>query len=241
MDHTAFDDPAPRLGLFGYGAFGRLVALGLRDRARIVVHDPAPAAAARAAADGFALGDAAEVAGCPIVVLAVPVAALEDCLRAIAGLVRPGALVADVGSVKEGPARLMAAILPPGVSVLATHPLFGPASLGAGLRGGRVVLCPVRGEWRGVARALRGLGLRAIRRTPEAHDREVALTQGVVHMVARMLGGIEGGTPLATRSYEALAAALAMVRDDPPELVAAILEGNAHVAPLRARLRAALG
>ncbi|RZJ87441.1 MAG: prephenate dehydrogenase/arogenate dehydrogenase family protein, partial [Brevundimonas sp.] len=81
----------PRLGLIGYGAFGRLAAQRLSPHFEVVAYDPA---------GGDATATLAEVAACPIVVLAVPVHAVDETVAAIAPLVRPGALVLDVGSVK---------------------------------------------------------------------------------------------------------------------------------------------
>ncbi|WP_343616542.1 prephenate dehydrogenase/arogenate dehydrogenase family protein [Novosphingobium sp.] len=117
----------PSLGIIGFGAFGRLIADHLRDFLKIYATDSAPLAEAP---EGVTLTDLARVCACDIVVLAVPVAALGALCAQIAPLLRPGALVMDVGSVKVEPARIMVAQLPPHVSVIATHPMFGPQSIG---------------------------------------------------------------------------------------------------------------
>ncbi|RZJ84057.1 MAG: prephenate dehydrogenase/arogenate dehydrogenase family protein, partial [Brevundimonas sp.] len=101
-----------RLGLIGYGAFGRLAAQGLSPHFEIVAYDPA----------GEGLASLAEAAACPIVMLAVPVHAVAETVAAIAPLVRPDALVLDVGSVKVAPTRAMDQGLPPGVEVVGLHP-----------------------------------------------------------------------------------------------------------------------
>ncbi len=123
------------LGLIGYGAFGRLIAEHLSSHVELLIHDPRY--------DGSA--DLAEVAACRIVVVAVPVACMEETLRAIAPHLRPNTLVLDVGSVKVEPARLMLELLPPHFEILATHPLFGPQSARNGLQGLKIALCPLKG------------------------------------------------------------------------------------------------
>ncbi|QDL91977.1 prephenate dehydrogenase [Paroceanicella profunda] len=237
--------PLPRLGLLGYGAFGRLAARALRARFDIRVHDPDPAAGAAAAQAGLRAVSLAEAAACPVVVLAMPVPAFGPALRALAPLLRPGTLVLDVASVKEEPARLMQALLPGHVELLATHPMFGPRSAGDGgsaaLAGLKVVLCPLRGRrWRGAAALLRGMGLRVIVTTPQEHDRQAALSQGLTHLLARALAGLDRTPAITTRSFELLMQAIDMVRDDPPEIYETVTRTNRHVAGLRSTLIAAL-
>ena len=77
-----------------------------------------------------------------MVVVAVPVAAMPAVFDAIAPHVRPGALVADVGSVKMLPTRWMLERLPGHVDLVATHPLFGPQSARAGRGRSGLGRCP---------------------------------------------------------------------------------------------------
>lgn len=233
---------APSILILGFGAFGRLMAGTLAPHLPVSVCDPAltpgdcpfplvtPEAAGRFA----------------VVVLAVPVPALAGCLRDLAPHLRAGQVVADVCSVKEGPAEAMQRLLPEGVEILATHPMFGPQSAAAGLRGARIVLCPLRGRgWRRIGAFLRrGLGLRVILSTPEEHDRHAALTQGLTHLLARAMGEFVAELPphpqIRTASFDLMMQGLAMVQGDAPEVFAAVTEGNRHVAGLRRRLAGCL-
>ncbi len=133
------------LGLVGFGAFGRLTALHLSRHFDVLAHDPAHPEG-RDPATGAALVTLAEAARCPVVVLAVPVAALPEACAAVRPHLRKGALVLDVGSVKVVAAEAMLAGLPAHVDIVATHPLFGPQSARDGLRGLKVAVCPVRGD-----------------------------------------------------------------------------------------------
>ncbi|MDF2233117.1 prephenate dehydrogenase [Albimonas sp. CAU 1670] len=235
------DAPAASVAVVGFGAFGRLVAEALAPHAAVCVHDRSPRALAEAEAAGFRPVPDLSGLSAEIVVLAVPLPALAEVLRAIAPHLRPGQLVLDVCSVKEAPARLLRDLLPPFVEILATHPMFGPQSARDGLAGRQIVLCPIRGRrWRGLARFLRRLGLEVLRATPEEHDRQAALSQGLTHLLAHAFASLGERPRIRTRSFELMSEALAMVLDDAPEVFEAVTRANPHVAPLRARLVEAL-
>ena len=237
-------DPHPPLSvlILGFGAFGRLAARALAPYLAVAICDPGAAAQAEAAALGLPVVSPARAGGFDIVLLAVPVPMLGECLAGIAPHLRPGQVVVDVCSVKEGPAALMRRLLPEGVEILATHPMFGPQSMPGSLAGGRIVICPLRGRrWRRIAAFLRGvLGLRVILTTPEDHDRHAALTQGLTHLLARALEDFQPHPRIRTRSFDLLCEALDMVRSDAPEVYEAVTGGNPHVAALRERLMRSL-
>ncbi len=226
----------PCVGLIGFGAFGRLMATHLTPHLRVRAYDPAlPATGER---HGVALGDLPEVAGCPVVVLATPVASLAEVARAIAPHLRPGTLVLDVGSVKTLPVAILEAELPPHVEILATHPLFGPQSARDGIRGRKVAVCPVRGRrgWRAAAFLRRVLGLDVIVTHPEAHDRDMAAVQGLTHLIAKVLVRMEPlPTRMTTRSFDLLMEAVGMVRHDAPEVFSAIEGANPYAPAVRER------
>lgn len=219
------------LGIIGFGAFGRLIAEHMRGFVKIHATDALPIAKAP---HGVTPTDLAGVCACDIVVLAVPVSELEPLCMQIAPLLRPGALVMDVGSVKVEPARIMAALLPRHVSLIATHPLFGPQSI-KGAAGLKLVMCPIRGtDERRIAAFLRkAMGLRIIRATPEEHDREAAYTQGLTHLIARALLPLEALRRITTRSFDLLWEAVSMVRHDAVGVTAAIENGNPYAMDAR--------
>jgi prephenate dehydrogenase len=227
-----------RLGLFGFGAFGKLAVRSLAPYFEIVAHDPSPRAQAQAARWNVRLATLEETAACPIVVLGAPVGELERLAKKVAAHVTPGALVLDVASVKVGPARWLSDALPDTVDIVGTHPLFGPQSARDSLTGLEIVVCPVRTQ-----RALRvtrflekALHLKVSVTTPEAHDRALAAVQGLTHMIAKVMSGLE---PLprvhTTVSYERMMQALSLVQGDSDELFLAIERENPFAAELRQR------
>lgn len=224
-----------RLGLIGYGAFGRLAARHLSARFDVVAYDPV----ASQGDEHAVLTDLATAAACPVVVLAVPVEALEDTLSAIRPHLAPNALVIDVGSVKVKPALAMQDALPEGVRIVGTHPLFGPQSGKDGVAGLRIAVSEVRGakDARRVAAFCRhALKLKVFQVTPEEHDREAAVVQGLTHLIARVLLNMEPlPTRMTTASFERLMQAVDMVRHDSPAVFRAIERDNPFAAEVRDR------
>lgn len=224
-----------KLGLIGFGAFGRLIARHLSDRFDVLAHDPATADD-----EGrVRLTDLAGAAACPIVILAVPVEAMEATVAAIAPHVIPDAVVIDVGSVKVLPARLMAEGLPSNVRIVGAHPLFGPQSGKDGIAGLRIAVCPVNDERRArrVAAFCRSvLKLKVFLVSAEDHDREAAVVQGLTHLIARLLLAMEPlPTRMTTTSFERIMQAVEMVRHDSPAVFRAIERDNPFAAEVRQR------
>lgn len=223
-------------GLIGFGAFGRLLARHLSPHLALTITDPA-LPGAHPPPPGARIGSPEQAAASDLVILAVPVAAMPRALDRIAPHLRPGAVVADVGSVKLVTAREMRLRLPHHVDLVGTHPLFGPQSAGGGLKGHKIALCNLRGRshLRLAAFLKHRMGLTVIRTTPEQHDRDAAMVQGLTHLIARILTRMEPPpTRMTTASYDLMMQAAAMVRDDPPGVFAAITGANPFAAEIRA-------
>lgn len=211
------------LGLIGFGQFGRLAATHLADRFEIGVHDEAAGEDVIRAA-GHTPQTLEQAAASDVVILAVPVQALEGVIRSISGQVRPGATVLDVASVKMLPSQWLCEYLPDTVHVVPTHPLFGPQSAARGLSGRQLVICPVRGEQHEKVAALgRELGLRVRITTAEEHDREMAYVQALTHLIGRSLSAMNiPDEMLKTQSYQHLLDLCGLIGNDSYELFTAI-------------------
>jgi prephenate dehydrogenase len=214
------------VGVLGFGAFGRFITNHLSAVIPIVVHDPAITAISDVAAPGVRFGSAAEAGSCDLLIIAVPVSHFSSAIQEARPHLRPGAIVVDVGSVKVKPIRVMQALLPEFVEIVGTHPLFGPQSARAGIAGRKIVICPVRGH--NTARRLAALlrrrfRLQVIVTTPEDHDRQVAMVQGITHLIARVLVRMEPWpNRMTTASFDHLVQATEMVRHDPEGVFTAI-------------------
>lgn len=226
------------LGLFGLGAFGQLIVRHLTPYFDIYAYDPSPQAKAFARRHNVTLTTLEQAAACRFVVLATPIRTLKELAKTIAPHVRKHALVIDVGSVKVKPARWLQEALAPTTSILCTHPLFGPQSARKGINGLEIVVCPVRvRHLRPIVRFLeKTLDLKVSVATPEEHDKALAAVQGLTHLIAKVLSGLE---PLpeahTTRSYDLLMQGVRLVQGDSDELFLSIERDNPFAVDVRRR------
>lgn len=230
--------PIRSIGLIGYGAFARLTARHLGAHFDVRAFDPASAPGSAAGEPNTTLTDLAAAAGADAVIFATPVERLAEAIAAARPHLRAGALVMDVGSVKVLPAKLLIEGLPADVDIVGAHPLFGPQSAKNGVAGLKIALCPLRGQRTpAVAAFLRDLlGLQVFVTTPEQHDHEAAVVQGLTHLIAKVMVQMEPlPTDLTTKSYDKLFEAIEMVRYDPPEVFDAIERLNPYSAVVRER------
>ncbi len=227
------------LGLIGYGRFGKLAARYCAREAGVAVYDPRVRVTGPGRVRGATLREAASQ---QVVILAVPISELKGILRAVAPIVRPGALVIDVCSVKQNPLRWMRAILPRSVAVIGMHPLFGPDSDTGTLAGQRVVVCPSRGgaRWLGKLRGLaRSHGIRLHVMTPASHDRLMAETLLLTQYVGRLIAGAGiRSRAWSTPSYALLARLVRTALRDSEQLFVDMVRYNPYGASTaRALLR----
>jgi prephenate dehydrogenase len=216
-------------GLIGVGSFGSFAAQHLAQHFDLVLHDAFADVSTFAQKLNARKGGADAAAACDIVMLAVPVQKMRKALADIAPRLKPDALVIDVASVKIKPVAAMLEILPKGVSIVGTHPLFGPQSGKDSINGLNIAVCDVRGG-RGpdVARFCADkLGLRVSEVTPEEHDHEAAYVQGLTHMLAKIVVALDlPPMHFPTRTYELMQQMVEMVRYDSDELFRAIEREN---------------
>lgn len=230
----------PEVGILGFGRCGQLAARVMGGRHHLIAADREDRRR-EAAALGVAWGEVPEVARLPHVLLAVPIRALPEALDALVPHLRPGALVADVGSVKVRPMEWMAERIPPGVRWVGTHPLFGPDSVREqGVQGQRIAICAAPGQEEAADAATAfavDLGLDPMHLTAEEHDRSMARSQALVFLLARALRRAEVGTPLhGTPSERRVFSALRLVDADTDELYEDILTLNPFAAAVTATL-----
>ncbi len=223
-------------GIVGFGAFGQLAALHLGQHFEISAYDPSSDLVKIAKQLGVRLSSLHSVSQADVILIAAPVSSFEQVVREIAVACKPGALIVDVGSVKVIPAEIMRRLLPNHVDIVATHPLFGPQSAATGIEGLKIAVCPIQGNrYTRLAAFLRkALGLTVIMTTPEDHDREAAVVQGLTHLIAKVLlrmGPLP--TRMTTKSFDLLSEAISMVQHDAPEVFEAIEKANPYAETVR--------
>jgi cyclohexadieny/prephenate dehydrogenase len=195
------------LVLVGVGLIGGSIALAARRRgvaARVIGVDRQPEALDRALRDGLLdeahshLAAAAGVAD--LVVFCTPVDTIAAQVIEAAAACRPGTLLTDTGSAKAAIVRAVRGRLPAGIEFVGSHPLagsqkHGPAHASAHLLEGRLVvvtpepyttdnaLSPIRDFWT-------ALGARVQVMDADEHDRALALTSHLPHLLSSALAGI---------------------------------------------------
>ena len=116
-----------------------------------------------------------------ILVISVPIQHTCNVIREVAPYMKEGSVMVDVTSVKEGPSKTMAEVLPDTVEYIPTHPIFGPRT--TRLDNQVIVLTPTRkGKWYDkVYRYLEGKNMRVIETTAEKHDFMMSIVQVLTH------------------------------------------------------------
>ncbi len=206
------------IGLIGYGRFGRLTVQNLSPNFKVYVHTRSADKKQDIAAAGGALTTLEKACAQKVVILCVPISAMQSTLKQIAPLLRSDAIVVDVCSVKVLPVQWMKDLLPPSVEILATHPMFGPDSANRSVTGFKVVLCPERIQperYEKIKLALRNLNLNLIETTADEHDQKIAVSLALTHFIGRTLAEF-GAEPLDidTEGYKRLLHILEVVNND---------------------------
>ncbi len=126
-----------------------------------------------------------------LVVVAVPIADTLAVIRRAGPLVRAGACLMDVTSVKSAPLAAMLEAARPDVDVVGTHPMFGPHG-GSDMDRQKVVLCRGRGEagFERVKHLFELFGAEVILADAAEHDAQMALIQVLVHQKTMVLGSV---------------------------------------------------
>jgi len=196
-----------RVALIGLGLIASSMAHAMRAQGlagSIVGHARSAETRAAALAIGFVdevFATAAEaVAGADLVVLAVPVGAMEAVAAEIGPHLKPGATVTDVGSVKQAVIAAVAPHLPEGVHFVPGHPIAGtehsgPYSGFPGLFRNRWwLLTPLPGGDGAATARLRalceGMGANVDEMEAEHHDLVLAVTSHTPHLIAYTMVGV---------------------------------------------------
>ncbi len=187
------------LGVYGLGLIGASLARAARLAShRVLAANRTAATVARAVSEGVASGEltAGNVGECDFLFLAAYPGANADFLEELAPHIRPDAVVSDCGGVKR---TVMDRLLPVarryGFTFIGGHPMAGSEKSGYGnsradlFAGAAMILTPAADTPAGKVDALsalcRELGFGSVTvTTPEEHDRVIAFTSQLAHVVS---------------------------------------------------------
>ena len=175
------------------------------------------------------------------VFLAVQMGKFERSLKECIPYIKPGSVIIDVCSVKLMPLKVLSDLLPEGVHMLLTHPMFGPDSIGEGLKNLPLVLCPEKTSpeivdyWR---EYFKSKGLRVIEMSADEHDRTTAyslcLTQFLGRIIDRM--GVKS-TAIDMQSFKNLLRMKEISCNDSFDLLKDLSKLNPYAKEMRERFK----
>ena len=204
-----------KLAIIGCGLIGSSIARAARETGAagsIAVSDISADVIARVKALGLAdeaSPDASEAArGADCVILCAPVGVCGKITEAIAAVLKPGAILSDVSSVKGAIARSCGPHVPPGVHFVPGHPVAGTEHSGpdagfASLFSNRwCILTPPEGtDPEAVAKVeafWKALGSNIEIMTPDHHDLVLAITSHIPHLIAYNIVGTANDLEMVT-------------------------------------------
>ena len=204
-----------RVAVIGLGLIGGSIGLAVRDHLPGVVtcgYDLDPAVRRRAAERRLAdtICETAEeaVADADLVILCVPVGAMGSAARTVLPALKPGVVVSDVGSSKQAIGDTLTAALP-GHSIIPAHPVAGTEHSGpdAGFaslfhRRWCIVTPPTdadRAQVRALVAFWEALGATVETMDAQHHDRVLAVTSHIPHLIAYTIVGTASDHEEVTR------------------------------------------
>ena len=194
-----------KIAIIGMGLIGASIARASRRAGLATVmagYDADPSAMADVAAlalvDDVTDSAAAAVADADLVIMAVPVGAVGAVAETIIPHMKPGAVLTDTGSTKRSVLRDVAPHLNETIIWLPSHPLAGTEHSGpqagiAHLFDGRYwIVLPLDAPESALLEFesfVTGLGSVVERMTPDYHDKVLALTSHLPHLIAYTIVG----------------------------------------------------
>jgi len=195
-----------RIALIGVGLVGSSIALGVRCEglAKTIAATARSAltreiVAQKRLADVVTVSAAEAVAGADLVILCTPLGAYRGLMEEIAPHLAAGAILSDVGSVKQAVVRDVGPLVPEGVHFIPGHPVAGTEQSGpeagfAELFHDRwCILTPPPGTDPAALKALsafwHGLGSRVETMDPGHHDLVLGITSHLPHLIAYNIVG----------------------------------------------------
>ncbi|WP_439532323.1 prephenate/arogenate dehydrogenase family protein [Polymorphobacter sp.] len=208
--------PFQRVAIIGMGLIGSSLARAIAARmptVHLTVSDRSPEVCARVRelqlAEDVTDNAATAVIDAELVILAVPVGAIAAVAAEIAGDMATGSVISDVGSVKESVLKALTETMPDHVAIVPGHPVAGTERSGpdagfATLFEGRWCILtpadPASPAAQQVAAFWERLGARVEMMDAAHHDRVLAVTSHLPHLIAYSIVGTASDLETITRS-----------------------------------------
>lgn len=233
----------PKLAIIGFGEFSRLMIRSLSPYFEVLVSSRQKITDTHGL--DFQQVEHATALSQEFIIPSMPSQFLEDFFTENRTHLNPDALVIDVCSVKVKPVEVLSRVLPQNVQLLATHPMFGPASAKDGLKAQKIMVYPVRvsrERYDKIKQFLSGtLGLKVIESTPEEHDHMMAYAQGLSHYIGRAMQEMDiPKSELTTKAYQDLLDMKHIQGGDSLELFESIMFENPYAVEVNKQFKRTL-
>jgi cyclohexadieny/prephenate dehydrogenase len=150
-------------------------------------------------ADRVTSDPAEAAAGADLIVVSTPISAYAEIARRMAGALKAGAIISDVGSVKQAAVRDLQPSLPAGVHLVPGHPVAGTEHSGPAAGFAEIfqdrwcILTPLPGgdpaAVDAVTRLWQAAGMKVVIMDAEHHDKVLAITSHLPHLIAYTIVG----------------------------------------------------
>jgi len=222
MKKTLFDKNTT-VAIIGFGRFGQLIVdiLLKYSRAKVILISSKKL---KLSHKNLTLEPVSGVKKADIIIPCVPISCFESVIKQISSLIKKGAVIMDVCSVKVLPVQLMKTYLPKSVQIVASHPMFGPDSyrIKKRLKGLKLVLFNISAKketYRELKSFFSNLELKIIELSPEDHDKYMAFSLGYSYLVGKIGQRINiKKTPIDTYDFQLLLEHVSIIKSDTEQL-----------------------
>ena len=200
--------------IIGGGLIGSSLARAARAKAvvgRLVMSDADPEVRKTLKELGICdkVSESPDPSTADLVMIAIPPARIAACALSLMGQMKAGAILTDVGSIKQAVVEAIAPHVPTGIEFIGGHPIAGTEQSGpkagfASLFENRwCILTPEATDTPGVARLKafwQALGSEVAFMSPARHDLVLATTSHLPHLIAYALVGTATDMETVTRN-----------------------------------------
>ncbi|OKY77349.1 MAG: Prephenate dehydrogenase TyrA [Candidatus Methanohalarchaeum thermophilum] len=171
-----------------------------------------------------------------VVVVCVPIDSISKVIKEISPHMKEGSLLMDIGSVKTEPIKTMKQLKNKKISLIGTHPLFGPREKEP--KNQNIVLVPIKKDkWFNKLKTfLKENGFNVEVMSAKDHDKKMAIIQGLTHFLVIVFGktlqengfNLKESTKFSTPTYQLFVENLKRVFVQNPKLYAQIQLHNPY-------------
>ena len=227
------------IGIYGLGRFGSFWASTLSKIADVQAYSRSSTAP-----EGVRSVTEEELCNSDIIFLCNSISSMDEVCRRISPKLKKGAVVADTCSVKVYPIEMMNKNLPDYVSIVGTHPMFGPDSGRNGINGLPVAVCAERigrKELDYLLNLFFQLELKVEQLTADEHDHEAAYSQGITHFIGRTLDLLKlQPSRISTTGYKDLLDIVQQTCNDEWQLFLDLQKFNPYTEEMRKKLHSSI-